>query len=298
LIINHNIASFLLFIYSSCSKIKRPADLPDPAPSRNERTAIDIDMPTFDQTTTAATAAVSDAKIRNDIPVAIPGTKGMYAYAFMYWGIDPSITKSYRKGLAHIALSATLLHGPYKSQDEVLAIIRMSPAYPNDRLPEEDEAVLQENCVHVHYINPSDPENQIPSWNLTDKIVNQYHKLLQKCYLCRLVQYRRIFYLDADVMLHRNLDYCMEFSDQGIFGEQVMISGHTGTQYSIIHVIYVSSLPMLACPTGFFRQGPLVTNSHFRTLVIQNQQMVALLSSLLVSPNGNKLEPSSWSGGL
>jgi hypothetical protein len=122
-----------------------------------------------------------------------------YAYVFLMGFVDPDKPAAYKPHLAGISIAAYLLR-KYGSRQDMVLYIMMSEFSKHPTLPDEDFLVLDALNVTVR---------QIPT------VSNQtFHRLqLQKFRALGLAQYRRVMYMDSDVLPLVNLDVLFKLSD-------------------------------------------------------------------------------------
>jgi len=121
-----------------------------------------------------------------------------YAYAFVLGGCDPASPK-YRGYLYGIYVSVYLLQ-KFGSRADFILFVELYHEYPYDKLPTNELEVLRKLNVNIKTI----PKAAQQSF---------YRLQLNKFRILGLTQYRRVLYLDADVMPTANLDFLFEYSD-------------------------------------------------------------------------------------
>lgn len=153
--------------------------------------------------TNATTAAVEIAPTST--------TKSPFAYVFMAWRCDPSKRASYGGYIANILIATKLLrtHG---STADVVVVFQIQWDSPYHQLPQDIHESLQKLNVIIRYL-PKSKSN-----------VNVYGSMFTKFYIWNMTEYRRVLYLDSDIMPMTSLDYLMELSDQGILQEMVVLA--------------------------------------------------------------------------
>jgi len=127
-----------------------------------------------------------------------------YAYAFVIGGCNPDMP-AYRGFVYDILVSAQILRDQGSTAD-VVAFFQLSVDYKGGSvLPLEDIEPLTAIGVHIYYISPSAKESF-------------YEVVMNKFRILTLTQYRRVLFLDGDVMPLGNLDYLFELSDDNNYG--------------------------------------------------------------------------------
>ena len=121
-----------------------------------------------------------------------------YAYAFVMGGVNEADGKY--KGMLYNILIAAYILDKEGSVADVVVYIQMSANSTRTELPEEDSALLKKVNVQVRYLPKP-------------KIENFHQIIMQKMVVLDLVEYRRVLFLDTDVMPFCNLDYVFELSD-------------------------------------------------------------------------------------
>jgi signal peptidase I len=135
-----------------------------------------------------------------------------YAYVFMAWRVDPT-KPTYWGYLANVLISAKLLreHG---SKADIIAVYKLSYEYPFDKLPKFDEDLLVSLGVEIRYLAKEDDSG----WSM-------YATTFNKFYIFNMTEYRRVMFLDGDLLPIGNMDYLFELSDSGVFKENILIAG-------------------------------------------------------------------------
>lgn len=132
-----------------------------------------------------------------------------YAYVFLLAGCDPD-KPAYRGFLFDVLVSADLILREYQSKADVVVMVRMAAETNQKSLPEE--AWLRSVGAKIQYLPP-------PSANETF-----YSMQLLKFHVLEMTQYKRILYLDSDVMPICNLDYLFDLSVSGSLRENLVIA--------------------------------------------------------------------------
>lgn len=141
-----------------------------------------------------------------------PGNPSLYAYAFVIGGCDPD-RPSYRNYIYNVLVASHILHQK-GSRSDIHLFIQMACRSRHTQLIAEEVRWLKAMNISIHYL----PKYRDESF---------YKIMLEKFQILRLTQYRRVFFLDADVMPLINLDYLMELSDQGVLEENILVPGPT-----------------------------------------------------------------------
>jgi hypothetical protein len=135
-----------------------------------------------------------------------------FAYVFMAWRVDPT-KPTYSGYLANVLIAAKLLreHG---SKADIIAVYKLSYEYPFDKLPKFDEDLLVSLGVEIRYLAKEDDSG----WSM-------YATTFNKFYIFNMTEYRRVMFLDGDLLPIGNMDYLFELSDSGVFKENILIAG-------------------------------------------------------------------------
>jgi lipopolysaccharide biosynthesis glycosyltransferase len=137
-----------------------------------------------------------------------------HAYAFVLAVVDPKSQSGYRAFLFSILVNAHILES-WGSMADIVVLVQMAHESESEVLPEEDLSYLKAYPrIVVHYI-PKPTER--PSF---------YSSQFDKFYILELTKYRRVLYLDADVMPLCNLDYLFHLSERGILKENMILAGN------------------------------------------------------------------------
>ncbi|CAB9516110.1 expressed unknown protein [Seminavis robusta] len=190
-----------------------------------------------------------------DLPIY--KTTSPYAYVLMCWSVNPQLSQSYRAYLANMAITAKVLrtHG---STADIVAVFRLDNA--TETLPRQDEALLHAMNISIRYL-----PQETPNFNR-----RKGTKFLHKFYTFGMTEYRRVLFLDGDILPKANLDYMFELSDGGpnaMFKPNVILAG-----------------VVEPCNTGFFvveptkdayNQAQHLIRSHIRKTTMKNFDMEA-----------------------
>jgi hypothetical protein len=139
--------------------------------------------------------APATSKETSDISIVI---NSPYAYAYVIAGC--SLAKPVYKNYIYNVLVATKVLRSEGSKADVFVFFQMSYDSTSDALPEEDVLVLEKMNIKFRYIPKS-------------KIENFFKTMLDKFRVLGLTEYRRVLFMDSDVMPTGNLDYLFELSD-------------------------------------------------------------------------------------
>lgn len=121
-----------------------------------------------------------------------------YAYAFVMGGVNEEDEK-YLGMLYNVLIAAYILEKEGSTADIVL-YVQMSANSPSNELPSSNTRLLNEVGVRVRYLPKP-------------KVENFHQIIMQKLVVLDLVEYRRVLFLDTDVMPFCNLDYVFHLSD-------------------------------------------------------------------------------------
>ncbi|KAG7372758.1 glycosyl transferase family 8 protein [Nitzschia inconspicua] len=130
-------------------------------------------------------------------------SKQKYAYAFLLGGARSEKPGSdYRGGLYSVVVAAHLLrkHG---SQADVVLMVQISAETDHTALPDQEEKLLQMVGIKIVYI----PKFSSPKYECF------YSLMMEKFRVLSLTEYKRVMYLDYDVMPRCNMDYLFHLSD-------------------------------------------------------------------------------------
>jgi hypothetical protein len=137
----------------------------------------------------------------------------MNAYSFLIGACDPDQPGKYRYFLYSVMVIVRILQSAGSTAD-FHVWIEMFHLSSHDRLPSEEERVLREMGVRVHYIGAKRPEQSF------------YALQLQKFRIMGLVQYRHVMYLDSDIIPIVNLDCLFDWIDEGVLKSNVGFVGN------------------------------------------------------------------------
>jgi hypothetical protein len=143
---------------------------------------------------------------------SVAASSSPYAYAFVVGGCNPQ-TLSYTGYLYNILIAARILR-KRGSQADIVVTIQMAYKSPDDKLPAAHVNMLQKLDVQIRYI----PKSATESF---------YEAQLEKFRILNMVEYRRVLFLDADVLPVGNMDYLFKLSDgdNPMLRENLVIAG-------------------------------------------------------------------------
>jgi hypothetical protein len=118
---------------------------------------------------------------------AFPYTQSSsYAYMFLIGGIDPDQPKGYLGFLYNVLISSEILRNDGSTAD-IWLFVQMHPTTNRTTLPVEEQNLLRQLNIATVYLEK-------PKYSSFADIMMEKFRLLQ------LVQYKRVMYLDADVL--------------------------------------------------------------------------------------------------
>lgn len=157
------------------------------------------DTSTTNQTETATTVPPSTASTPK------------YAYAYVIGGCDPERPTTYKGFLYNILISTRILRQEGSTAD-IVAFFQIAYQSPAETLAAEDIRLLQAVGIRIQYL----PKTAHESF---------YEIMLDKFRILELVEYRRVLFMDGDIMPLTNLDYLFHLSEKGILKENVVVNG-------------------------------------------------------------------------
>jgi hypothetical protein len=134
-----------------------------------------------------------------------------FAYAYVISGCNEEAP--HRNYLYDIAIS-TYLQREAGSTADVVVFIQMAYQSKLDELVEQDQHLLDAMNIHVNYI----PKTADESF---------YRTMLDKFLILGLVQYKRVLFMDGDVMARGSLDYLFDLSVRGVLKRNIVTAGKT-----------------------------------------------------------------------
>jgi len=139
------------------------------------------------------------------------GPNSPYAYAFLVGGCDRNEPSS--QYFLHDVMVATQILRDDGSKADILCMIQMGPNSEDERLQPHEEAWLDALQIRVQYIPKSGANSR-------------YSIMMEKFRILTHDEYKRILFLDADVLPMGNLDYVFELSaEQGVLKESLVVPG-------------------------------------------------------------------------
>jgi hypothetical protein len=167
----------------------------------------------LDATATANATTRGRQRVQVMVPPPPPNVNNSHwAYAFLLSGVHPE-EPAYRGFLYNILVACEILRNSQTKAD-ILLLVQMNARSALSALPDNEASWLQEQFhVHIHYL-PATRRN------------NFYQAQYQKFEILKhqFTKYKRILYLDADVMPLCNLDYLFELSETGRLQENVLLA--------------------------------------------------------------------------
>ena len=168
-------------------------------------------MPGSPQDLASFSVNSNETKARSDDDSSLRPGRSPYAYVFLVSGCDPD-RPAYRYFLYNILVASRLLRETGSTSD-IIAMFQMSYASSYTSLPEEDLRLLEgSNITQIQYIPKSSSESY-------------YRTQFDKFRILGFTTYRRVLFMDADVMPVSNLDYLFQLSDSGVLKENVVVAG-------------------------------------------------------------------------
>ncbi|KAL7563031.1 hypothetical protein ACA910_013552 [Epithemia clementina (nom. ined.)] len=181
-----------------------------------------------------------DPSIQSDITPSTPCSK--FAYVFLVGGCNPQKTAGYRGFVFNILVATRMLRLRGATAD-IVALIQLSQNTPDTQLPDQDVRPLEALGVKVRYLTK-------------ETGVEDYYELqFRKFDILSLTEYRRVLYLDGDVMPLGNLDYFFHLS-----GGDVEENAHNST--SILKRNILLSGLLAPANGGFFLATPHMDRFH------------------------------------
>ncbi|CAB9505556.1 expressed unknown protein [Seminavis robusta] len=125
-------------------------------------------------------------------------TSSPYAYAFVMGGVNEQDGRYL--GMFYNILIAAYIFDKEGSSADVVVYVQMSANSTLTELPEDNTRLLTAMGVKIKYLPKP-------------KVENFHQIIMQKLVILELVEYRRVIFLDTDVMPFCNLDYVFHLSD-------------------------------------------------------------------------------------
>jgi hypothetical protein len=185
----------------------------------------------------APSKALAESKKLNDESVTL-APNSTYAYAFVIGGCNPD-RPAYRNYVYDVLIASHLLR-QYGSTADIVVFFQMSYNSIHNELPAEDIRWLKQMGVRIMYIPKSSQESfyqlqvrveRQTNTSLLNKIslADDRHLVLcnqlNKFRILSLTEYRRVLFMDADVMPISNLDYLFELSERGVLQPTMIVAG-------------------------------------------------------------------------
>ncbi|KAL7563032.1 hypothetical protein ACA910_013553 [Epithemia clementina (nom. ined.)] len=166
----------------------------------------------------ARSSSPGEASIQSNMTSSSPSSK--FAYVFLIGGCNPQQPSGYR-GFVYNVLVATRMLRQRGAQADIVALFQISQKSSDTELPEQDARPLEALGVKVRYLTKE------------TGIEDYYQLQFRKFDVLALTEYRRVLFLDGDIMPLGNLDYFFQLSGGGEDGEHasamlkenVMIAG-------------------------------------------------------------------------
>ena len=148
---------------------------------------VSLESPTQDEQRQQRQQQKSQQNQQSPFVTAFPFTQSSsYAYMFLIGGVDPNEPKGYLGFLYNVLISSDILRND-GSKADIWLFIQMHPTTNHTQLPPEEEQLLQKLNIATVYLEK-------PKYSSFADIMMEKFRLLQ------LVQYKRVMYLDADVL--------------------------------------------------------------------------------------------------
>ena len=125
-------------------------------------------------------------------------SRNVYAYAFLVGNVHES-RMEYRGSLYNILISAQLLRD-FGSAADIVVMWQNSADSKLTQIPVEDARLMEALNIHVILL-PTPAVESLP------------HLIFEKFRVLELLEYRRVIYLDSDIMPMNALDYLFHLSD-------------------------------------------------------------------------------------
>lgn len=141
---------------------------------------------------------------------ALTTRKSDFLYYYVIGGCDPNIPAY--KNFIHNVLVNTKLQREDGSNADVLVYFQMSHDSGYDKLPDSDVRVLSAMNILIEYIPMTKDES-------FERLMFDKFRILNK------TKYKRVMYLDSDIMVRGSFDYLFHMSMKGIIKENVVFAG-------------------------------------------------------------------------
>lgn len=149
--------------------------------------------------TTMDNSNTNTISLNDTLPEASRPASSPYAYAFIVGGIHEE-NMGYRGFLYNIMVSVELLRDEFNSTADFVVISHLSSTSSLTELPPEDVNWMNEIGIRVVQV----PKAKQDSFS---------DLMFEKFCILKLVDYRRVIYLDSDIMPVTSLDYMFHLSD-------------------------------------------------------------------------------------
>ena len=187
------------------STMQTPSHTPTQTPTTNVPTQTPTRVPTHTPATTntptsdVTTQPPSPQPKNTTRPTALPTTTSPYAYAFLMGGANPDHFGSYRGYLYNILIATQILRERGSTAD-IVVWCQLTCHTNATSLPAVHEQWLSRANIYLRYI----PKNQMESF---------IDIVMEKFRILSMVEYKRVLFLDSDLLPLGNLDYFFTLSD-------------------------------------------------------------------------------------
>ena len=193
--------AFVLYDFMSGIKLNHPqgeTKAPSSVPGTNQTPDQPLLLPLLDPSLTFNASLETSA-------TTVVGTRQQpyrkWAYAFLIGGCNPQ-DGQYRGILYGSIVSAWMLqrHG---TKADIVFLIQMSSKTNDLTLPVKEENLLRAMNITTRYV----PKFQHPNMEIFYSIIMEKFRILD------MIEYSRVFFLDADIMPLCSFDYLLELSE-------------------------------------------------------------------------------------
>jgi hypothetical protein len=153
------------------------------------------------------TAATENAIRQQSDPAKLPA-HSPYCYVFLVGGVSED-NPGYR-GFLYTAMIASKVLRQYGSTADVLVMIQYAHTSNYTDLPEAE--MLGKLSMRLQYLPRATSQGSFAD------------VVLQKFQILELVEYRRVLFLDADILPLNNLDYVFQMSEAGIIQPNLVVA--------------------------------------------------------------------------
>jgi hypothetical protein len=139
-----------------------------------------------------------------------------FAYFSVMAGIDPFVSRplshswSYLGYMLHFAAARYILDSAGSRMDFVV-LVRLSKKVEHNRLPDSQANYFAKLGIRLEYLSPA-PNDDWKSF------------IMEKFQILRYHHYRRILFLDADLLPLCNLDHYFDLAERGIFAPNMIFA--------------------------------------------------------------------------